>query len=588
MSKIRDLATMLSKTALSNTNKTKLLDSSDLPVTTPGTSVEYFNTLDSLPTTNLSAGNQAFVQASQRFYISNGNGWYNVALVNTNPSLTISPSGAIALNTDGSTTTITLVAVDSDNDNLTFSVESDGSFLGLGTIVQDSSVFTITPFSQDSATQTNSTLTFKVTDGIAIASGTSALSLSFVIDWSTASLTETNLQASDIADGDNFGRYSSNLSGDGLYLIAGSMYAASGAGKAYIFFYNGSSWSQQLNVTGPDGASGTPYFGGTVAIDGDGDVAVIGQHRYDSYTGAAWVYTRSGTTWTQRVRLEASDGEQYDMFSGRDLNYSQGIGVSKDGTYIIIGARQEDTGASNAGSAYIYTGSAASWTEQAIIRSPAATASDDFGTSVHINSDGTYAIIGAKGAGAGTNRGAAYIYTRSGSTWSLQATLTASDGADHDNFGSYVKISGDGLYAVCNARYDDDNYDSSGSVYVFVRSGSSWSQQQKINLGAGGAIYNYFGSTLDMNEAGDLIVVGSGGLDTNQIGKARIYKRTGTTWALVKTIGASDDADTTGASAITGFASKVGMSGNGNVVAVSAYPDTNTTTRGSVYVYNES
>jgi hypothetical protein len=588
MSKIRDLATILSKTALSNTNKTKLLDSSDLPVTTPGTSVEYFNTLDSLPTTNLSAGNQAFVQASQRFYISNGNGWYNVALVNTNPSLTISPSGAIALNTDGSTTTITLVAVDSDNDNLTFSVESDGSFLGLGTIVQDSSVFTITPFSEDSATQTSSTLTFKVTDGIAIASGTSALSLSFVIDWSTASLTETNLQASDIADGDNFGRYSSNLSGDGLYLIAGSMYAASGAGKAYIFFYNGSSWSQQLNVTGPDGASGTPYFGGTVAIDGDGDVAVIGQHRYDSYTGAAWVYTRSGTTWTQRVRLEASDGEQYDMFSGRDLNYSQGIGVSKDGTYIIIGARQEDTGASNAGSAYIYTGSAASWTEQAIIRSPAATASDDFGTSVHINSDGTYAIIGAKGAGAGTNRGAAYIYTRSGSTWSLQATLTASDGADHDNFGSYVKISGDGLYAVCNARYDDDNYDSSGSVYVFVRSGSSWSQQQKINLGAGGAIYNYFGSTLDMNEAGDLIVVGSGGLDTNQIGKARIYKRTGTTWALVKTIGASDDADTTGASAITGFASKVGMSGNGNVVAVSAYPDTNTTTRGSVYVYNES
>ena len=438
--------------------------------------------------------------------------------------------------------------------------------MGLGTIVQDSSVFTITPFSEDSATQTSSTLTFKVTDGIAIASGTSALSLSFVIDWSTASLTETNLQASDIADGDNFGRYSSNLSGDGLYLIAGSMYAASGAGKAYIFFYNGSSWSQQLNVTGPDGASGTPYFGGTVAIDGDGDVAVIGQHRYDSYTGAAWVYTRSGTTW----------------------NYSQGIGVSKDGTYIIIGARQEDTGASNAGSAYIYTGSAASWTEQAIIRSPAATASDDFGTSVHINSDGTYAIIGAKGAGAGTNRGAAYIYTRSGSTWSLQATLTASDGADHDNFGSYVKISGDGSYAVCNARYDDDNYDSSGSVYVFVRSGSSWSQQQKINLGAGGAIYNYFGSTLDMNEAGDLIVVGSGGLDTNQIGKARIYKRTGTTWALVKTIGASDDADTTGASAITGFASKVGMSGNGNVVAVSAYPDTNTTTRGSVYVYNES
>ena len=128
MGRIADIATMLGKTALSNTNKTKLLDSSDLPVTTPGVSVQYFNTLDSLPSSNLSAGDQAFVQASKRFYVSNGSGWYNVALVNTNPSLTISPSGAITLSTVGTATVITLIGQDSDNANLTFSVESETPF----------------------------------------------------------------------------------------------------------------------------------------------------------------------------------------------------------------------------------------------------------------------------------------------------------------------------------------------------------------------------------------------------------------------------------------------------------------------------
>ena len=80
MGRTADIASMLGKTALSNPNKLKILDSSDLPVTAPGSSVEYFNTLDSLPSINLTSGDQAFVQANQRFYVSNGSGWYNVAL----------------------------------------------------------------------------------------------------------------------------------------------------------------------------------------------------------------------------------------------------------------------------------------------------------------------------------------------------------------------------------------------------------------------------------------------------------------------------------------------------------------------------
>ena len=143
--------------------------------------VTVYATKENLPTTGLTSGDQAYVTNTSRLYISNGSGWYNVALINATPSLTIDPTGAIALSTEGATTTITLTATDSDNANagLTFSVDSDGSFAGLGTISQDSSVFTITPLSSDSATTTSSTLTFKASDGVSFGSGTSAITLQF-------------------------------------------------------------------------------------------------------------------------------------------------------------------------------------------------------------------------------------------------------------------------------------------------------------------------------------------------------------------------------------------------------------------------
>ena len=150
---------------------------------TSGGGLTVYATKENLPTTGLTSGDQAYVSGNSRFYISNGSGWYNVALINATPSLTISPTGAIELSKEGASTVITLTATDSDNavDGITFSVESDGSFAGLGTISQDSSVFTITPLSEDSATTSSATLTFKASDGISFGTGTSALSLLFEI-----------------------------------------------------------------------------------------------------------------------------------------------------------------------------------------------------------------------------------------------------------------------------------------------------------------------------------------------------------------------------------------------------------------------
>ena len=185
MGRSRDIATILSKTEVDNTSNLVLLNTTSsagvdsAQVQTIG--LQHFSTLDSLPITNLEAGQQAYVSGTNRLYMSNGSGWFNVALINATPSLTIDPTGTIVLATDGTPTTITLTATDSDTPEglISFSVESDGSFSGLGTLSQDSSVFTITPKIEDSATTTSATLTFKASDGINFASSTSALSLTF-------------------------------------------------------------------------------------------------------------------------------------------------------------------------------------------------------------------------------------------------------------------------------------------------------------------------------------------------------------------------------------------------------------------------
>jgi hypothetical protein len=144
-------------------------------------SLTVYATKEDLPSSGMSSGDQAYVTGNSRFYISNGSGWYNVALVNATPSLSIDPTGAIELSTEGATTIITLTATDSDNAvaGLTYSVESDGSFGGLATLSQDSSVFTITPLSEDSATTVESTLTFKASDGISFGSGQRTFTLTF-------------------------------------------------------------------------------------------------------------------------------------------------------------------------------------------------------------------------------------------------------------------------------------------------------------------------------------------------------------------------------------------------------------------------
>ena len=181
--RLAELVTSTGDVASSALDNIDTLDSADIISISSNTAgaTAVFDTLDSLPTSGLSAGQQAYVQSNNRLYVSNGTGWYNLALINQSPNLTIDPTGTIVLATDGSPTTITLTATDSDTPiaGISFSVESDGNFAGLGSLSQDSSVFTITPLTESDASTTSATLTFKASDGISFGTGTSALSLQF-------------------------------------------------------------------------------------------------------------------------------------------------------------------------------------------------------------------------------------------------------------------------------------------------------------------------------------------------------------------------------------------------------------------------
>ena len=177
---------------------------------------------------------------------------------------------------------------------------------------------------------------------------------------------------------------------------------------------------------------------------------------YSEYSVATEFATSSSFFPENEVaKLLASDAQANDYFGGS---------VAVSGDTAVIGARYEDTGGSNAGAAYVFTRSGGSWTQQAKLLASDAQSSDYFGVSVAVSGD--TAVIGAYGeATGGSYAGAVYVFTRSGGAWTQQAKLLASDAQSSDQFGVSVAVSGD--TAVIGARYEDTGGSDAGAVYVF-------------------------------------------------------------------------------------------------------------------------
>jgi hypothetical protein len=255
------------------------------------------------------------------------------------------------------------------------------------------------------------------------------------------------------------------------------------SGTAYVFTFSGMTWSRQQILTASDAAS-YDKFGTAVALSGD--TALIGAEGDDeggNHSGSAYVFIRSGSTWTQQAKLTAADAQALDSF---------GMSVALSGDTALIGAYFEDEGGQDAGAAYVFTRSGSSWTQQAKLLASDAAEQDQFGYSVTL--EGDTALIGAPGDDdAGPQSGSVYVFTRSETAWTQQAKLAASGTSAGDLFGCSLSL--DNNLAVIGASMADTPLADSGAVYAFIRSGSNWEEKKKC-LASNPAQEDEFGSSV--------------------------------------------------------------------------------------------
>jgi len=265
------------------------------------------------------------------------------------------------------------------------------------------------------------------------------------------------LTAPDGAEEDAFG-YSVSI--DGSTAIVGAAYADGGRGAAYVFTRTGITWSLQQKVFPAAGPTGTEFG---LAVDVDGDHAVVGAQYAAGQSGAAYVFARAGGVWTEQSILTASDGAQFDQF---------GITVALSGDYALVGAQSAAVGDSvGQGAAYLFQNVVGTWSQVQKLTASDGTAGDGFGNSVALV--GPTALVGAYTASVGSQdlRGAAYVYSGAAPPWVETQKLTASNGQNNDYFGVSVALAD--TTALIGSLYGATDYQG-GTAYVFHRSGASW------------------------------------------------------------------------------------------------------------------
>jgi hypothetical protein len=269
----------------------------------------------------------------------------------------------------------------------------------------------------------------------------------------------------------------------------------------------------------PGDESGRGAFGSSVALSADGRTALIGAPVDNNGRGAARVFTRSGRVWTEQGTIPTPSD------AGREGLFGSSVALSADGSTALIGGPVDNN---RHGEAWVFTRSGGAWTEQAAILSPSGAPigiTGFFGWSVALSADGSTALIGDPLDG--NHRGSAWVFTRSGGAWTQQGTIvTPSNAGPNDFFGWSVALSANGSTALIGAP--DNNGSSFGTAWVFTRSGATWTQGEELNprnvSGSG-----RFGASVALADSGDTALVG--GISSNhKRGAAWVFTRSGAAW----------------------------------------------------------
>lgn len=249
-------------------------------------------------------------------------------------------------------------------------------------------------------------------------------------------------------------------------------------GKAYIFVHDGRRWVEQQILT-VAGYGAAQHFGGGAWFDGD--TCVVSAQRDGSMgedSGSAFVFVRSGTHWSLQQRLNATDPAVRDSFGVCAIS----------GDRILVGAPGKNS-AEGMVCEFTRTGTVWRETQKLITGEPSGgLVGALFGG--RIVWEGNTAVISATGAdGHAADTGAAYVFTGTSAGWVLQQKLTARDGSFLDVFGIGLALAGDSV--PVGAIWDDDHGDSSGSTYVFTRTGTLWSERHKLVASDAAAGHGY-------------------------------------------------------------------------------------------------
>ena len=346
---------------------------------------------------------------------------------------------------------------------------------------------------------------------------------SFLRRRKVSKLPQSFVQYSAGAADDQFG-YCCALSSDGTTAIVGQPFdnnaGGTDAGSAVVFIRSGKTWTEQAVLTYSAGAA-YDAFGTSVALSSDGNTAICGVPRDNPSgpsSGSAVVFTRSGATWTQQAVLTYSPGATYNLLG-------TSVDLSSDGNTAICGA--PTNGLSN-GLAVVFTRSGATWTQQAALTHSVGSVAAYFGESVDLSSNGNTAIVGAP---YDSSKGSAVIFIRSGVTWTEQATLRYSAGANGDTLGISVALSSDGNTAICGASgADPGGLSLAGSAVVFTRSGVTWTEQAALTY-SGKADNDKFGYSVSLSGDGNVVISGmQGGPSGTAVGAAVMFVRNNGVW----------------------------------------------------------
>ncbi|HTL38556.1 MAG TPA: hypothetical protein VL326_35745 [Kofleriaceae bacterium] len=406
---------------------------------------------------------------------------------------------------------------------------------------------------------------------------------------------------------------------------------APNAGAAYVFVRMGNTWVQQAYLKASN-AEADDQFGRYVAISSSGDYVAVAANKEDSASttingneadntdadaGAVYVFHRAGTTWSQQAYIKAPNADTSDDF-GTSVAFSAPGDVLAVGAFneaSATGADQGNDSLPGAGAAYTFRRSGTTWTFDAYFKASNPGMNDHFGETVALSDDGGTLAVGAPleacgipgiNASDGTDdslaeAGAVYVFTDSGGTWAQEAYLkagyvdrTTTSGA-FDQFGWAVALDVNGDTLAVGARLeasnainvggDPTNNDATnaGAAYVFVRSGSTWSQQSYIKA-SNPSTEDWYGEAIALSSTGDVLAVGSpyedgagrgltaqpddAAMDT---GAVYTYRRVGGTWEpllYIKAPNADNDDEFRG----------VTLSGDGRTLVVGALGEAGTST----------